>query len=431
MTPEQWRAVQPSHIRPVPDLWGNGRIRLRNPTASRSGLAGAIGLDLRWSEGTFEFAGRTFDRVGVRFRGNGSYVASLQLNKKSYKVDLNRVKKGQSFAGITTLNFLNELPDFSYVKDPLAQQLFRNLGAIAPRTAYAYLTLDVPGKFKDQPLGLYVLVEDINSDFAKDRFGSKSAPIFKPVTYELFEDLGGDWSAYKEIYDLKTKATEEQLARVIDLAKLATHADDKEFARKLPEYLDLEEYAAFVVGHVLLSSYDGYFTDGQNFYLYLDPRSNKFGFIPWDQDVAWGAFAYLGTAEKRENASIWKPAAYDNRFLKRVMKVKAFRTIYRQKLEDALAGPFGVERLNREIDRIAAVIRPAIAAESKFRLERFETAISTNWVKGPRDGSRKDDTVFGPGAPAHQMKRFIEARAKSVRDQLDGKSEGSMIAGFE
>src|SRR5204863_3855344 len=156
---------------------------------------------------------------------------------------------------------------------------------------------------------------------------------------------------------LKTKATKEQLSRVIELSELVTHVGDKEFARKLPEYLDLEEYAAFVAGHVLLSTYDGYFTDGQNFYLYLDPRSNKFGFIPWDQDTAWGAFAYLGTAEKRENASIWKPAAYDNRFLKRVMKVEAFRSIYRRKLEEGLAGPFTVDRLNREIDRLAAVLR--------------------------------------------------------------------------
>src|SRR5207249_8687884 len=110
-------------------------------------------------------------------------------------------------------------------------------------------------------------------------------------------------------------------------AALVSHADDEEFAGKVAEYLDLEEYAAFLAGLVLLSSYDGYLSDGQNFYLYLDARSNKFGFIPWDQDIAWGAFSYIGTAEKREKASIWRPAAYDHRFLKRVMKVEAFRAV--------------------------------------------------------------------------------------------------------
>src|SRR2546422_174384 len=83
-------------------------------------------------------------------------------------------------------------------------------------------------------------------------------------------------------YDLKTKATTAQLNRVIELARLVSHAEDAEFARRLEEYLDLDEFARFLAGLVLLSSYDSFLSDGQNFYLYLDPRSNKFGFLPWD-----------------------------------------------------------------------------------------------------------------------------------------------------
>jgi hypothetical protein len=429
LTPEQWAAVQPVKIPPAPQL-PNGKMALRNSKASRSGLIGAMGLDFRWAEGALEIGERRFERVGIRYRGNGTYLSSLYGPKQSLKVDLNRLKKGEQVAGETALNFVNAIPDFSYLKDALAEKLFRELGAVAPRTAYAYVTLDVAGKFKNQPLGLYVMVEDIDGNFAKDRFGQKDVPIFKPVTYDLFDDWGKEWSAYKEIYDLKTKATKAQLARVVDFAQLVSHADDEEFARRLPEFLDFEEYAAFVAGHVLLSSYDGYLANGQNFYMYLDPRSNKFGFIPWDQDHAWGEFGYVDTADHREHASIWKPAAYKNKFLGRVMKVEAFKAVYRKKLEQALAGPFTAEGLNREVDDLAAVIRPAIAAESDFRLKRFEIAVSTNWVSGPRDAGKDWKSSEGPRAPAHQIKRFIEARTKSVREQLDGKEEGVLIRGF-
>jgi hypothetical protein len=315
------------------------------------------------------------------------------------------------------------------VKDALGEKLFRELGAVAPRTSYAYVSIDVPGTFTNQALGLYVLIEDIDANFAKDRFGTKDVPIFKPVTYDLFDDTARDWKNYKEIYDLKTKASKEQWARVEELARLVSHASDEEFSQRLPEFLDLEEYAAFVAGHVLLSSYDGYLSNGQNFYMYLDPRSNKFGFIPWDQDHAWGEFGYVDTAEHREHANIWKPAAYRNKFLARVMKVDAFKEVYRKKLEHGLAGPFTVEHLYRAVDEVAAAIRPAVAAESKFRLERFELAISTNWVKGPRN-AKDMAQMEGPRAPAHQIKRFVEARTKSVRDQLDGKEEGVLIRGF-
>lgn len=429
LTSAQWKAAQPLHVPPAPRS-PDGRMPLRNPKASRSGLAGAIGIDFPWSEGAFEFAGQSFPKVGVRFRGNGTYLQSLFGPKVSYKIDLNRVTKGQQIAGVTTLNFVNAIPDYSYLKDALAEKLFRELGATAPRTGFAYLTIDVPKKFDNHVLGLYVFIEDIDGHFAKDRFGTKDVPIFKPVTYELFADWGRDWSAYREIYDLKTKATPEQLGRVGEFAQLVSHASDEEFARKLPEFLDLEEYAAFVAGHVLLSSYDGYLSNGQNFYMYLDPRSNKFGFIPWDQDHAWGEFGYIGSAEKRETASIWKPASYNNKFLKRVLKVEAFRDVYRRKLEQGLAGPFSVERLNREIDALASIIRPAIAAESEFRLKRFELAISTNWVSGPRDGNFNEGTVEGPRTPAHQLKRFVLARTQSVRAQLDGTIEGALLSGF-
>ena len=72
----------------------------------------------------------------------------------------------------------------------------------------------------------------------------------------------------------------------------------------------------------------------------------------------------------------------------------------------------------------------AAERESDFRLKRFEIAISTNWVSGPRDGSMNSGTAEGPRAPAHQLKRFIRARTQSVRDQLDGKTEGALISGF-
>jgi spore coat protein H len=306
--------------------------------------------------------------------------------------------------------------------------MFRELGVPGPRSAYAYVSVDVPGKYTNQAFGLYVLMEDIDGDYAADRFGEKDTPIFKPVTYDVFTDremgkeLGTDWKNYAPIYDLKTKATDAQLQRVIDLAKLTSKASDAEFAAKIGDYLDLEEFAAFVAGHVLLSSYDGFLANGQNYYVYLHPRSNKFGFISWDQDHSWGEFPYIGTAEEREKSSIWEPSIYKNKFLARVFKVEAFRAVYREKLEFALKNLFTVERLNAQVDELVALIRPAIVAESPFRLDRFDKAVGKKWLEGPRQNGQE-----GPRAPVHQIRRFIEARAQSVREQLDGKSEGAKL----
>ncbi|HTG44749.1 MAG TPA: CotH kinase family protein [Verrucomicrobiae bacterium] len=422
-TAEEWARIEPSKVPPIRNMFQDGKIILRNPKAKRSGLAGVLGFEFNWVEANLEFANQKFEKVAVRYRGNGTYLNSMYGQKQSIKIDVSKFNKKARLGAVQELNLLNTVVDYSYLHDALGETLFRQLGALAPRTAYAYVTVEISGK--PEPRGLYVMVENIDGEFAEDRFGNKKVPIFKPVTYDLFDYLGADWKSYEQIYDLKTKATPEQQQRVIDFARLVSKASDDEFARRLPEFLDLDEFAGFVAGHVLLSSYDGFLVNGQNFYFYLDPRSNRFGFIPWDQDHSWGDFGHIGTNEQRENASIWNPSTYDFQFLKRVMKVEAFRKIYRQKLENALNEFFTTEHLYPKIDELAHHLRPAVQAESDFRVARFDKAVSGTWLSGPRDGEAE-----GPKAPIHQIKRFIANRAKSVRDQLDSKAAGGKLKGF-
>jgi len=292
----------------------------------------------------------------------------------------------------------------------------------ASRTAYAYLSASVEGQWERKRLGLYVMPEAVDADFALERFGSKRTPIFKPVTYELFKHIGDDWAAYEAIYDLKTKATPEQLRRVIEFSRLVTHESDAEFAQRVGEFMDLEKFARYLACEVLLSNYDGFLSNGQNFYLYLDPSSNKFGFIPWDLDLSWGGFFLLGSRKDREVASIWHPWVGRHRLLERVMSVEAFRKLYRAQLEDLLAKFFIPDRLHQRIDAVAAVVRGPIAAESEFRLGKFEQAVNDK----PRERTTGRNEQ-GANRPAHQLKRFIEARVKSVRDQLDGESDGVIL----
>jgi hypothetical protein len=422
-TREQWDAAQPKRIDPLPHFFQpDGTVLLRHPEAQRNGLAGVLGFDFHWTHADIEFGGVAFTNVGARIKGNGTYLGSLYGDKCPFKVDLNKFTQGQKLGGADELTFNNLVNDHSFLSDALAYEFFREAGVPASRTAYVYLSASVEGRWEQKPLGLYVMVEAVDGDFAMERFGSKRTPIFKPVTYELFKDLGDDWAAYEAIYDLKTKATPEQLRRVIEFARLATYANDDEFAQRVGEFLDLEKFARYLACEVLLSNYDSFLSNGQNFYLYLDPASNKFGFIPWDLDLSWGGFFLLGNTKERERASIWHPWVGQHRLLERVMAVKEFRKLYRAQLEDLLTRLFIPSRLRQRVDEVAETIRIPIAAESDFRLAKFEQAVSDK----PRE-HLPGKNEQGGNRPAHQIKRFINARAKSVRDQLDGKSDGVIL----
>lgn len=418
----EWAKVQPNRVPPVKDLLGqDGTVTLRNPKAQRNGIAGALGFDYDWASGSCEVGGVRFTNVAIRMRGNGTYLSARHKSKNSWKVDLDKFQSDQGWKDLKTLNFLNMIEDRSYMHDALGYEIFASAAVPTPRTSYAWMTLSVDGQWTRKPLGLYLLVENVDSRFGVARFGSKKTAIFKPVTPTLFKDLGNDWAAYQPVYDPKTKISTQHEQQVIRFSQLLTHAGDEEFVRRVGEFLDLEEFARFMAALVLVANYDSLLSYGQNYYMYLDPRTEKFGFIPWDLDQAWGSFPHFGSAAARERNNLWHPWIGPNRFLERVFQVPEFQRLYRQALDQLLTRSFVPESLGRRIDEIAGQIRPAVAAESKFRLRLFDQAISDQWLPGERDGGD------GPGRPVHQLKRFISQRAKSARQQLNGRSRGVQL----
>lgn len=419
-TREQWNALDPQHIPTLPHFFRveEGQILTLNPKAPRSGFIGVLGYAFNWSAGDLDFSGLHFTNAAIRIKGN---VAAVVKPKRPLKVDLNRNIKGQKLAGLDELTFNSLVWDTSCLVETLAYQFFRDAGVPSPRTAFAWITVSIENKWDRKPLGLYLMLQPIDASFVADQLSSKNTPLFKPVTYDLFDYLGDNWADYAAIYDLKNDATAAQNQRIIEFARLLTKSNDAEFATRVGDYLDLDEFARYLACLVLVANYDSMLTTGQNFYMYLDPRSNKFGFIPWDMDAAWGNI-WIATKPEFERASIWHPWAVKNRFLERVMAVEEFRRIYRAHLEDFTQRLLVADRIQKRIDEIAPFIRDAIAAESSFRLDKFEQQIGAKPVT-PSPGETRDSI----NAPAYPYRKFIEARARSVRAQLDGKTEGLII----
>ena len=216
------------------------------------------------------------------------------------KVDLNEFAKGQKLAGLGKLNLHNNTTDASWMNEPLSYALYRAAGVPAPRTSYARVRVNAPGSHDNTYLGLYSIVENPDNNWAEANFGSKKGAIFKPVTPTLFRYLGDDWKAYNQIYDPKTELTDKQKRRVQDFAKLLTEANDADFARRLPEFLDVDEFSRFMAVTVWLSTLDSILTLGQNYVVYLHPKTDKVQFVPWDLDTR---SATLACRVRRKNAS--------------------------------------------------------------------------------------------------------------------------------
>ncbi len=391
---------------------------LLSPEGKRNGVAFALGLEFDYVHADLEFEGHPMRDVGVRYKGNGTFMESRDSLKRPLKINLNKYVKGQKLGDVAMLTLQNNVTDASLMNEVLAYRLYRDAGVPAPRTAYARVFVTVPGKFDRQYFGLYSLSEDVDKPFAERHFATKRGAIFKPVTPSLFTDLGADWAAYNQIYDPKVDLYDEHKQAVMELSRFVTQADEATFAARIGQFIDLPEFARFMAVMVYLSDLDGMLGPGQNLYLHWHPKTQQFQFIPWDQDHSWGQFN-RASQEQRDRLSIHRPWQGENSFLERMFKVEAFKKPYLARLDEFSKTIFRPERLAQQVDEIAAAIRPAVREESESKLARFDKAVAGELLSSPGP--------FG-GGQIKPIKPFAKVRTESVLDQLAGKSEG-LVAG--
>jgi spore coat protein H len=369
MSADAWRAMQP---RQGPGGGFGFGSRFLGPPGGRNGVAGRQGIEFDYVHATLQIDDWTFRDVAVRFKGNGSYLRAARAgsDKISLKVDLNKHVKGQKLTGLTTLNFQNNITDSSWMNEVLAYRLYRDAGALAPRTTYAQVYLTIDGQRETRYLGLYSMSENVDGNFFEERFGTKKGAIFKPSTQELFVDWGPDWSAYNQSYDPKTDLTEAQKQRVIALGRLVSRGSDAEFAAQIGDYVDLDDFARYFAVLVWLANHDSLLQNGQNFYTYLHPNTNRMHFIAWDQDFSFG--------NSRNNGawSIYSPWSGNNRFLSRLYAVETFRSKYLARMTEFSERLFVAERFQQQVTEIGSAIRPSVALEGADWLPGVDQAIA-------------------------------------------------------
>ncbi|MCX8107466.1 MAG: CotH kinase family protein [Verrucomicrobiae bacterium] len=466
----------------APGMLGAGGARglqeglmLRGARPGRNGVAAAMGIEFPTVEADLKFNGLEFPAVTVRFKGNGTFIESQNTGKISLKVDLNDNVRGRRLAGVSKLNLHNNITDASWMNEVLAHRLFRDAGVAAPRTAYARVNLEVVGHDGARYIGLYSIVENVDRDFLQDRFGTRSGAIFKPVTSRPFTDMGDDWSLYEQVYDPKTPLSKAEAARVISFCKLVSHGDDAEFEMRLPEFLDLDQFARFMAVTAFLSNFDSILMVGQNYYVYLSSGTGKFVFIPWDLDHSFGQYPLAASQEERENLDIHRPWRGENPFLERVFKVRMFKELYLGYLKEFNNTIFRPERFHEQVNELARVLRPHVRDESEEKLARFDRVVAGECIQrvllgrlpqrlgspettftpqlatnvhlpvpasaSQTEGGKRPDFLFGvgPATPGQRggpmpfgfddqikpIKPFVIARTRSIADQLAGKIPGA------
>jgi putative membrane-bound dehydrogenase-like protein len=386
------------------------------PRDKRDSERNLFGTEFRWAEGDLSADGKTYKKVGVRYAGDITYFVSARGAKRPLKIDFSKFG-AQQFHGLTSLH-LHAMPlDPAKGREALAYSVFRAAGVSAPRTAFAEVTLSVPGKYDKEYLGLYTVVEDVDQRFLADRFGTDKGLLMRPFQVRSVEHLGDDWGRYWAQYRPQSEPTKEQAQRVIAFARLVHRAGDAEFRKQIDSYLDVDLFLRFLAANALTANLESAVALGHNYHLYLHPTTDKFVFIPGDLEFSLANFLLMGTADQLTDLSLTHPYPGENKLVERLLAIKEVREKYQQLLKELSEKTFTKEQLLKEIEAVEKLTGEPLAKEKKAAAARKEPP-----------------TGFGPpgaaGSQPPDLKTFVMKRTASVAAQLAGERKGYVPAGF-
>jgi len=367
-----------------------------------------FGTEFPWVEATIAIDGTALNQVGVRYTGDMTYFVSGGGLKRPLKIGFDTFGR-EPFRGLSGVQ-LQAMPlDPSRARQVVASGVFRAAGVPTPRTAFAEVTLTVPGKHDKEYLGLFTVVEDVDARFLTDNFDSESGLLMRPFGGRGLDDLGDDWERYKGVYRPQRDVTKNEAKRVIEFVHLVNKSSDDEFKNRIGEFLNVEPFLRFMAANALTANLESFFALGHNYVLYLDPKTNKFHFIPGDLEFSFANFLLMGTPDQLMELSVLKPYPGANKLPDRLLAIKEVNERYRQLLQELTEKAFTKEKLVRDAEVIEKTTKDIRAKEA--------TAVAARQEQPGFGGAG-----LGPQPP--DLKMFADKRTASVATQLSGKSKG-------
>ena len=336
-------------------------------------------------------AGDYHGAIGIKLRGN----SSLSFNQKKYTLELRHADGSERdfpLMGMPAHSqwvLLAPYNDVSMMRDPLAFQLWRDMGHWGPRTKMVELYMD------DEYRGIYILCEAIKrgeqrvniSNVKKrdtagreltggyilriDTYNEKDA-TFKSKVPGIGEGIMTSEITWSCIYPSKKKLQPEQMAYIqqfidsVELTIQSEHFTDPKWGYS--RFIDIPSFVDYFIHTELSLNADGYKRSAY-FYKEKDKEDGTIGKLfagpVWDYNLAYGNCNFCNA----NNIEAWcfeggntqpTPALWQ-----RLLQDPSFRKAVKQRYLQLRKGILSQKAINRFIDQQAALLQGS--AERHFK----------------------------------------------------------------
>ena len=339
------------------------------------------------------------DSIGVRYKGNSSYILSSNTLKKPFKFKFDKYKNDQLFYGVNRLNFSNCISDPSFMREKIAYDISRRYMP-APRTVYSNIYIE------GNLIGLYVQVEQVDKIFLDRYFENNGYNLYKSSDDGAsLEYRGAGQSNYESEYDLKTNEEENDWSGLITMIENLNNTPDSSFVTTMRQYLNLDNCLRLLAFNMVFSNFDSYTGSGRNFYLYDDQNYGQFSIIPWDLNESFGAYTNNWDAITQDVINI---SNLSQRSLnRRILQNDSLRQVYLDYISEMINGPASYDSISAIADQIMPLIDNYVQADNN-KLYSYQNFVD----------NIENDVSIDLGRIIPGIKSFSQSRNANLLTQL-------------
>ncbi|MEV2211446.1 CotH kinase family protein [Streptomyces sp. NPDC050997] len=273
-----------SSLRGSQGMPGGGRDLPDDAQGAPAGAAagGAGGRD----RGQGQTAGGGPGGAGGGGGGGGMVQFNLSETKPEelpWLIKIDEYVEGRAYQGERKISLRPGSNGQVPLNEALALSLTKGSGQKAERYGFTEL------KVNNRPAVSRLMVEAPDTDYADG-----NGVLYKARAGGSFEYRGEDPTEYESSFKQLNKKGSQDLEPVMKLIKWVDSASDKEFARDLDKYVDVDSLAAYVAGQNLLLNFDDMAGPGKNYLLWYDLDTKKFSVLGWDYNLTFSGDATAG-----------------------------------------------------------------------------------------------------------------------------------------
>ncbi len=356
---------------------------------------------------TVDFDGQIIDSTGVRLKGNSSYWGSGE--KKSIKLKFNKFVSGQKLDGLKKINLNNSFNDPTLMREKLFLDILQENNVYAPRCVYARVYIN------DVYWGLYTLVDHVDKVFLLSHFNDKNGNLYKgdkepsmPCANLAYHP---DLMEYRNCYTLETNEATNDWSDLENLIDIINNTQLSDFNTRLRTVLNTISFINAWATNVVFVNVDSYVETGHNYYTYHNPISDKFEWITWDVNEAFGLWNVGMPLEQLYNLDLFylpPDAEYTRPLSYFMLQDPDFRKMYTDKVYELVCTVFNPEILFPKIEYLYSLIRDDVYSDTHkiISTQNFENNIYEDVLIPEYPG-------WVPG-----LKSFIQVRHDMLINQL-------------